>query len=175
MGVDTTLPFPRGSTYADLGALTLAADSGDGIVGQLCHTVDSSNRPLVLRVVQADNALTDVGGRPVSYTSGLIGRNVDALCNADGEVSSIIDDAYATTYDISQYDLFYVVHSGYVNAAAGSDVNAAGIAVSADASSDDVQTAAAGEFVIGVSAGAVAAGVASIQVFPDLKLTDLSA
>lgn len=168
------LPFPRGQTYAD-SQVTLADGLAEYLVGWLCKTVDSTGRPLILQIVRADNALTNVGGKTVSFTAGKEGRNVDALCNADGEVSAIVDGGtggYATTYDISQYDLFYTVYDGYVDAAGETDVNAAGIDVMGYASSDSVTTATAGKFIIGRSTEAVDTGIVEIHVQPGLKNSD---
>ena len=177
MYADATLPFPRGTTYKGDGELVLANNTtcGAGIVGRLFETTDSSGRPLVLRAVRADAALTDVRGKTVSYTAGKIGENVDALCNADGEISSIFDDAYTATQDIAQYDVFYVVEEGHVLAKAESDVNAAGIKVEADAGNDSVQALTAGLYCIGVSDEAVSTtvtGFASIYVAGGLKPSD---
>lgn len=168
---DNGLPFPRGQTYGD-GTLTLTSSIGEHLLGRVYKTTDSSGRDLWLRVVRADSALTNVGGKTVSYTSGKVGKNVDALTNAAGEIASIVDDEYATTYDISQYDLFYVVEEGDVDAAADSTVNAAGQAVMAEGSGDDVIVATAGSFVIGVSNEAVADGISSIHVGGNLKPSD---
>lgn len=170
--VETVLPFPRGQTYGDGGALTMASTTGEAIVGRVFRTTDSSNRDLWLRAVRADAALTNVGGKTVSYTSGKIGRNVDALANSDGEVSSIIDSAYATTKDITQYDIFYVVEQGFVDASCETTVNAAGISVMADSSSDNCNNATAGSYVIGVSTEAVSSGIAEIHVLGGLKPSD---
>jgi len=172
MIVDSVLPFPRGSTYKDLGNVTLASTIGAGILGKCFETVDDSNRPLVLRAVMADAALTNVGGKTVSYAAGKIGSNVDALANSDGEVSSIIDDAYATTFDVDQYDIFYVVEEGYVDASCEATVNAAGISVMADASTDNCNNVTAGSYVIGVSTEAVSDGIAEIHVLGGLKPSD---
>jgi len=167
-----SLPFRRGSTYKDGSDLTLSSTVGEAIVGRVYKTVDDDGKDLWLRAVRADAALTDVGGKAVSYTSGNLGKNVDALCNSSGEICSIVDDAYATTDDIEQYDIFYVVEEGDVDAAAESDVNAAGVAVMGYATSDSVTTATAGLYIVGVSNEAVSAGICSIHVTGGLKPSD---
>jgi hypothetical protein len=177
MYADATLPFPRGTTYKDDGNLVLSDNTtcGAGVVGRLFETTDSSGRPLVLRAVRADAALTNIGFQTVSYTAGKIGMNVDALCNADGEVASIVDDAYPATYDIAQYDVFYVVEEGFVKVLAESDVSAAGVKVEADAGNNSVQAATADHYVIGVATEAVSAtatGYATIHVLGGLKPGD---
>ena len=165
------LPFPRGETYGQ-GGLTLSATNGAHLDGKIVETIDDSGNVLKLRIVCADAALTDVGGKCVSFTSGSVGKNVNALTDADGEIAAIVDDAYATTDDIEQYDRFYVVEEGDVDAVADATVNAAEIAVMADASGDGVITATAGKFVIGVSNEAVSDGIASIHVGGNLKPSD---
>ena len=177
MYADATLPFPRGTTYKGDGELVLANNTtcGAGIVGRLFETTDSSGRPLVLRAVRADAALTDVRGKTVSYTAGKIGENVDALCNADGEISSIFDDAYTATQDIAQYDVFYVVEEGHVLAKAEAGVNAAGFKIMGYANNDNVTVLTAALYCIGVSdegLSATVSGYASIHVSGGLKPSD---
>ena len=174
-------PFPRGQTLNQDSLLTLDATFMDHLVGQLVLFTDMLGKPLVLRIVRADAALTDVGGKTVSYTAGKIGRNVASLCATTGEVSSVIDHedddthtaGYAVTKDIAQYDLFYVVEEGDVMAACESDVDA-GDAVMAN-SSDTVAQATAGAYVIGVANeddGDTVTGFASIRVGSNLKPSD---
>lgn len=177
MYADATLPFPRGTTYKDGGQLVLADNTtcGAGIVGRLFETTDSSGRPLVLRAVRADAALTDIRGKTVSYTAGKIGENADALCNADGEVCSIFDDAYSATQDIAQYDVFYVVESGHVLTKAESGVNAAGILVMGYANNVNVTVLTAGSYCIGIADEALSttvSGYASVNVTGGLKSSD---
>jgi hypothetical protein len=189
MYTDATLPFPRGSTYKDHGELTLSSNTtcGAGVVGRLFETTDKFGRPLVLRAVRADAALTDIGFQCVSYTAGKIGTNVDALCNADGEVASIVDDAYPDHFDVAAYDIFYVVEEGHVIALAETDV-AVGSGVAGYASTNAVKLLTADKYCIGtadcddgdttyavdgVSAG-VTSGYASINVTGNLKVPDKS-
>lgn len=166
------LPFRRGSTYKDGSTLTLSSTVGEAIVGRVYKTTDSNGKDLWLRAVRADAALTNVGGKPVSYTSGALGKNVDALTDADGEICSIVDDAYATTFDVEQYDIFYVVEQGDVDAACETDVNAAGINLMCDASGDNIKTATAGYYIVAVSNEAVSDGIANVHVFGGLKPSD---
>lgn len=177
MWTDATLPFPRGTTYKDDGNLVLADNTtcGAGVVGRLCETTDSSGRPLVLRVVRADAALTNIGRKCVSYTAAKIGFNADALCVSAGVVASIVDDAYPTTFDVAAYDLFYVVEEGYVLALAETDV-AAGAVVAAYTNSK-VKLATAGQYIIGTATendGTTTASCATIHVSGGLKLSDVS-
>lgn len=184
MYTDATLPFPRGSTYQDGGLLTLTASPTDavkdhshgaGIVGRLFETTDSAGRPLVLRVVRANLDLANVRGKTVSYLAGKIGIEVDAYCDSNGEICSIMDDAYTATFDISAHDLFYVVEQGHVLALAESGVNAAGIYVMGYAASDDVTVLTASLYCIGVADEALSAtvsGYASIYVGGGLKPSD---
>ena len=166
------LPWPRGETMNESGWLTLTSTTLDEVLGLIFETTDDNGRELKLRVVRADAALTDVGRKAVSYTAGKVGRNVDALCDTDGEICSIVDDAYATTKDIAQYDAFYVVEEGDVLAIAESAVNAAGVKVMGKASADDVTVATAGSYIIGFANDAVSSGSASIHVCGGLKPSD---
>jgi hypothetical protein len=177
MYTDATLPFPRGSTYKDNGELALSSNTtcGAGIVGRLFETTDSSGRPLVLRAVRADAALSDIGRNCVSYTAAKVGFNADALCASAGVVASIVDDAYPTTFDVAAYDIFYVVEEGYVLCTAETDV-AAGGAVAAY-TNGNVKLATAGQYVIGIATendGTTTASCATIQVSGGLKLSDAS-
>jgi hypothetical protein len=83
-----------------------------------------------------------------------------------------VDDAYATTFDVDQYDLFYVVEEGFVDAAAEAGVNAAGLKVAAYAANDNVTVAVAADYIIGVSTEAVSSGIAEIHVLGGLKPSD---
>jgi hypothetical protein len=169
---DLGLPFERGNTYSDGGLVTMTSSTAEHLLGKVFQTTDSNGELLKLRCVRADAALTDVGGKTVSYTSGKIGKNVDALCNSTGEVSSVIDDEYATK-DITQYDIFYVVEEGDVVAKAETDLDADD-AIMAHAS-DTVAQATAGSYVIGVANeadGTTTSGYASIHVCGGLKPSD---
>jgi hypothetical protein len=153
MYTDATLPFPRGSTYKDGGNLVLADNTtcGAGIVGRLFETTDSSGRPLVLRAVRADAALTDVGGTVVRYTAAKTGSNIAGTSTGSGEISSIVDDAYPSTYDIAAYDVFYVVEEGYVVALSESSATTAGTKVMANGSGGSVAALTAGLYCIGIA------------------------
>ena len=117
------LPFRRGSTYKDGSNMTLASDTAESILGTVYETRDSLFRPLLLRVVRADAALTNIGGKCVEYTSALLGTNASEVANTAGAIVSPVDDAYASTFDVDQYDLFYVVEKGFVDVLMQSDVD----------------------------------------------------
>ena len=186
-----SLPFPRGQTLCDqAGVATVAAIGGsaasapstymDQLVGRVFVTADANGRPLALRVVRADAALTpgssvSVAGACVDFTAAKVGRNVAGLTGTAGKVAAIIDDAYPSNkVTIAQYDLFYVVAEGDVKARAATCA-AADVAVVAAGSGYAVTAATAasyGQFVIGVSnqaTGGTTANHASIHVWPDLK------
>ena len=143
------LPFRRGSTYKDGSDLTLASDTAESILGTVYETRDSDHRPLFLRVVRADAALTNIGGKCVEYTSALLGTNASTLCDTAGAIVSPVDDAYASTYDIAIYDLFYVVEKGFVDVLMESDVDA-GDPVAAY-TNGGVKQATADQYVIGIA------------------------
>lgn len=166
------LPFERGQTYGDNALVTMTSTYAEHLLGKLFKTTDSSGRDLILRCVRADAALTNVGGKCVAYTTAKVGRNVSGYTGVDGELAAIIDDEYSTTFDVAQYDIFYVVEEGDVDAVADATVNAAEQAVMADASGDGVIVATAGKYVIGFSNEASADGVASIHVCGGLKPSD---
>jgi len=169
------LPFARGETYSDGGLVTMDATVGEHLLGKVYETTDSSGRLLKLRCVRADAALTNVGGKTVSYTAGKVGRNVDALCDSDGEICSTVDDEYATTKDITQYDIFYVVEEGDVIVSAESGISAAGVKCMGYAANDNVTAATAGSYVLGYANEALSAtttGYASIHVCGGLKPSD---
>ena len=144
-----SLPFRRGSTYKDGSTLTMSATVGESIVGRVYKTTDDDGKDLWLRAVRADAALTNIGGKCVAYTAGYTGQNVSALATSSGEVCSPVDQAYSITFDVTQYDIFYVVDAGYVDCAPESDVSA-GDPVMVHTNSN-VITATSGKYIIGIA------------------------
>lgn len=163
------LPFRRGSTYKDGSSLTMSATVGEAIVGRVYKTTDSDGKDLWLRAVRADAALTNIGGNCVEYTTGYTGTNVASIADTAGAVCSPVDDAYASTDDIEQYDIFYVVDKGFVDVFAESDVDA-GDAV-ACYTDGDVKQATAGQYVIGIAQESYAAASTAVKILVTGDLT----
>lgn len=163
------LPFQRGSTYKDGSTLTLTSSTGEAIVGRVYKTVDSDGKDLWLRAVRADAALTDIGGNCVEYTAGYTGTNVAAISDTAGAVCSPVDDAYASTFDVAQYDIFYVVERGYCDLLPESDVDA-GDAVSCYTNGNVKQTTA-GQYVVGIAQESYSDATTNVKVFVTGNLT----
>ena len=173
----------------------------DQLVGRVFWHIDRLGRPQALRLVRADAAIApngttiSVAGYTVYFTAGKVGRNVSGLAaTASGKVAAVIYDGYpANKYTIAQYDLFYVVAEGDVNAIVETAVSASNMAVRAYTGGDLTITANSTDFVVGVSnearGGAIStlamggttaqiaiapayanyASFANIHVWPDLK------
>ncbi len=157
------LPFRRGSTFKDGSTLTLASDTAESILGTVYETRDSNHRALFLRVVRADAALSNIGGNCVEYTSGKLGTNVAGIADTAGAIASPVDDEYSTTFDVDQYDLFYVVDRGFVDVIPESDV-AAGDDV-AVYTNGNVKQATADQYVIGQAQESYSDATTAVKIY----------
>jgi hypothetical protein len=147
--MDRGLPFPRGSTYSDHALVTMTSTYAQHLLGKVFSTTDSNGRELKLRCVRADANLTNIGGNCVEYTSGYTGTNVAGISDTAGAVCSAVDDAYDSTFDVSQYDIFYVVASGYCDLLPESDVDA-GDPVTCY-TNGNIKQATAGQHIVGIA------------------------
>ncbi len=112
------LPFPRGTSYMQ-GVDTPAADSGDGLEGQVYEVYDSTYGPLKLRVVRnkTGSALT-LNRQCVGFYKDAtdqwynLGKDAYAVAS-NGQMAKPVDPAYSS-YSCPANDLFYVVEEGIV-------------------------------------------------------------
>lgn len=156
------LPFPRGSTYSDWGAVTMTATYADGLEGRIFETEDTvhnTGRKIKLRVVRNSTGAAITTARnfcEFSVANSLdFGRNISGFgtsVSAQGAVVKPLDDAYTTGRSIPANDLFFVVEAGPCGVL--TDANAislaAGSAVATNAAGRIHATAAAaGEYVVG--------------------------
>lgn len=162
MPYDCTLPFPRGSTFGDMGAKTMTAAiaRATGLAGKIVavpDTVHGSGKSILLRIVQNETgADITVARKGYAFASsdadyfGCEARNTATI----GEVGKPLDDAYVGGETIPEHDLFYVVESGpcYILTSSNGVVNLqAGWAVSFDDEGRlGIARSAAGYYVIGV-------------------------
>ena len=160
---ERVLPFRRGSVYSDGSTLTMSATVAESILGRIYKTTDSDGKDLYLRAVRADAALTNIGGHCVEYTAGYTGTNVAGIADTAGAIGSAVDDAYASTFDVAQYDIFYVVEEGYCELFAESDV-AAGDPVMLY-SNGHVASTTAGSYSLGTAQEAYASTSATVKVY----------
>ncbi len=175
MSDERILPFPRGSTYKDGSTLTMTSTTADSILGREFKTTDDDGRDLVLRAVRADAALSNIGNKCVEYTAGYTGTNVAGIAETAGAVCSPVDPKYATTDDIAQYDIIYVVERGYCDILPQSDVSA-GDPVSCY-SDGTCKRATAGQYIIGIAQESYSDDATPVKVYVngDLHPADKSA
>jgi hypothetical protein len=129
--VDYVLPFRRGSTWKDgqvTDLITPDINTAFNLAGTLVKTVDSSNRPLTLRIVKLSAAVTAARKCLAmdAATAGYITRVSTGIATVAGVVAKPLDDAYVVGATLAQYDLVYVVDEGYVTVQAA--LNASGTA-----------------------------------------------
>lgn len=155
------LPFPRGSTFGDMGNKTMTAAIARAVnlagrVYEVPDTVHGTGKMVQLRVVQNETGLDITVARKCYAFSvasaeyfGAEVRNTSGV----GEVCKPLDDAYVVAAVIPAHDLFYVLESGPCGILTTSNgvVNlSAGWAVSSDDEGRiGIARSAAGYYVIG--------------------------
>lgn len=126
--VDYVLPFRRGSTWKDgqvTDLITLAIGTALNLAGTIVKTVDSSNRPLKLRIVKLSAAVT-VAKKCLSFdesTPGYFGRVSAGIATVSGAVAKPLDDEYVNAATLAAYDLVYVVEEGFCRCQAANDAS----------------------------------------------------
>lgn len=115
------LPFPRGQKYSQgVGSpqITLDANFGASIAGNVYRVRDEygEGRVKLLRAVQNRSGATiTTTHRCIPFITtdyDDFGKNVDDVMGAAGDVCKPIDDAYAESFTVAEYDIFYVVEKG---------------------------------------------------------------
>jgi len=158
--ISNVLPFPRGETYAQDGAITMAATTASELEGKLYRVEDSlhgTGEDVILRCVRCSAAIT-VAYKLMSFAAAKFNLQIDGISGTAGEVCKPLDDKYASDGAITtivQYDLCYVVEEGPCDilSAAGGITTTALEAVGGDgagAIKDSIPTA--GQAVIGTAA-----------------------
>lgn len=113
----SALPFPRGDTMSQGGAMTLSDTSYQDLEGKIFWSHDAKHntgRGIKLRVVKNDT------GGDITVTQRFMGFSLGANdfgaraaeVSAAGEVCKPIDDMYAIGFTIPDDDLFYVIEEG---------------------------------------------------------------
>lgn len=154
------LPFPRGGTASDFGAVTPSDGLYSHLAGRIYEVPDDQHgtgENVLLRVVVNDNASALTTARKFvgfSTTSDYdYGRYADGIAGSAGEACKPIDDAYAASLSIPAYDAYYVVERGIcsVQTEAGGVSLAAGDAVATDANGfiNGTKCAQATEYAVG--------------------------
>lgn len=160
------LPFPRGSTFGDMGnkTMTAAIAAATGLAGRVFQCEDSKHglgELIKLRIVQNETGEAITVARKLcefrSTTLGDYGTIVDKFGNAlsgQGVVAKPLDDVYVVGGSIPEHDLFYMMEEGLCTVLTASVVGTvslpAGTPLAANAEGTIHGTrAAAGYYVIG--------------------------
>jgi len=117
---DCALPFPRGSTYGNMGdkTMTAALAVATGLAGRVFEvpdTVHGTGKTIKLRVVANETgADLTVGRKGLGFgpvTAAGFGQIVVTAPGVGG-IGKPIDDGYVKGKTIPHHDLFYVLESG---------------------------------------------------------------
>ena len=85
------------------------------------------------------------------------------IADTAGAVCSPVDDEYAATFDVDQYDIFYVVERGFCDLLPESDVDA-GDAV-ACYTNGNVKQATAGQYIVGIAQESYSDATTDVKVY----------
>ncbi len=173
------LPFPRGSTYNQLAALTMTATLGAEWEGREFDVEDTEHGTgvtVVLRIVRNTTGGSITPANQLFTFDGDakdFGRQVDAVTNTIGDLCVPIDDVYGAIPVIAENDLFYVVMRGPCKIMSGTSsmaVNARDAVTSDAVGALEINLAAAGEFVIGTADAAITEEDVASLIWVDIDL-----